>query len=83
MHGDLTPRNVLDDGPPRGLVAVDPAPCLGDAAFDAVDLVFWLADNIETITARATALAKAAGADPHRLLSWLQSVRRHVRAGDR
>jgi streptomycin 6-kinase len=70
LHGDLTPRNVLDGGPVRGLVAVDPAPCLGDAAFDAVDLVFWLADDVETIAARATTLAAAAGCDPERLLSW-------------
>jgi streptomycin 6-kinase len=70
LHGDLTPRNVLDGGPERGLVAVDPAPCLGDATFDAVDLVFWLADDVETITSRATTLATAMGADPQRLLSW-------------
>src|SRR5207249_473468 len=40
LHGDLTPSNILDGGDQRGLVAIDPAPCLGDAAFDAVDLVF-------------------------------------------
>jgi streptomycin 6-kinase len=27
---------MLDGGDKRGLVAIDPAPCLGDAAFDAV-----------------------------------------------
>lgn len=70
LHGDLTPRNVLDGGKTRGLVAVDPAACVGDAAFDAVDLVFWLADTVETISARATMLAKAIGSDPRRLLSW-------------
>jgi streptomycin 6-kinase len=30
LHGDLTPVNVLDGGKGRGLVAIDPAPCLGD-----------------------------------------------------
>jgi streptomycin 6-kinase len=35
LHGDLTPSNILDGGAERGLVAIDPAPCLGDAAFDA------------------------------------------------
>ena len=45
LHGDLTPVNVLDGGPERGLVAIDPAPCLGDPDFDAVDLVFWRADG--------------------------------------
>jgi len=40
LHGDLTPSNVLDGGAQRGLVAVDPAPCLGDdVAFEAVDLL--------------------------------------------
>jgi streptomycin 6-kinase len=43
LHGDLTPSNILDGGPERGLVAIDPAPCLGDSAFDAVDLVLWQA----------------------------------------
>jgi streptomycin 6-kinase len=37
LHGDLTRSNILDGGVRRGLVAIDPAPCLGDAAFDAVD----------------------------------------------
>jgi streptomycin 6-kinase len=39
LHGDLTPSNILDGGAGRGLVAIDPAPCLGDAAFEAVDLI--------------------------------------------
>jgi streptomycin 6-kinase len=40
LHGDLTPANVLEGGE-RGLVAIDPSPCAGDPAFDAVDLVFF------------------------------------------
>jgi len=73
LHGDLTPRNILDGGDERGLVATDPAPCLGDAAFDAVDLVFWLADDVEAITSRAATLAPAIGADPERLLAWCRA----------
>jgi streptomycin 6-kinase len=38
LHGDLTPANILDGGVARGLVAIDPAPCVGDPAFDGVDL---------------------------------------------
>ncbi|HLQ33210.1 MAG TPA: hypothetical protein VK457_11020 [Chloroflexota bacterium] len=38
-------------------VAIDPAPCLGDAAFDTVDLILWQADDRETIQARAPAVA--------------------------
>jgi streptomycin 6-kinase len=45
LHGDLTPRNILDGGAERGLVAIDPTPCVGDAAFDAVDLILWQADD--------------------------------------
>jgi streptomycin 6-kinase len=44
LHGDLHPGNVLDGGA-RGLVAIDPRPCIGDPAFDAVDWVFWGADD--------------------------------------
>jgi streptomycin 6-kinase len=70
LHGDLTPSNILDGGAGRGLVAIDPAPCLGDAAFDAVDLIFWQADDLATIEARCTRLARAAGLDAERLLAW-------------
>ena len=70
LHGDLTPSNVLDGGAERGLVAIDPAPCLGDAAFDAVDLVLWQADDLETIEARAERVAATTGADAERVLGW-------------
>jgi streptomycin 6-kinase len=70
LHGDITPVNVLDGGEERGLVAIDPAPCLGDPAFDAIDLVLWRAEDADTIAAHAAALAPAAGADPGRLLDW-------------
>ena len=39
LHGDLHPGNVLRGGDGRELVAIDPRPCLGDPAFDAVDWV--------------------------------------------
>jgi streptomycin 6-kinase len=70
LHGDLTPGNILDGGPGRGLVAIDPAPCRGDPAFDAVDLILWQADALETIQARAQRLAAAAGQDAGQLYSW-------------
>jgi streptomycin 6-kinase len=70
LHGDLTAVNVLDGGSQRGLVAVDPAPCLGDPAFDAVDLVFWRAHDADEIAARAEQLAPAIGADARRLIEW-------------
>jgi streptomycin 6-kinase len=71
LHGDLTPRNILDGGTERGLVAIDPAPCLGaDLSFDAVDLVLWQADDVDVIVARAEELAPAIDADANRLLDW-------------
>src|SRR5439155_422678 len=70
LHGDLTPVNVLDGGEQRGLVAIDPAPCLGDPAFDAIDLVLWRAEDADMIAARAERLAPAIGADAGRLLEW-------------
>jgi len=70
LHGDLTPANVLDGGEERGLVAIDPAPCLGEPAFDGIDLVLWRAEDTGTIGARAERLAPAIGAKPERLLEW-------------
>jgi len=70
LHGDLTPGNILDGGAERGLVAIDPAPCLGDAAFDAVDLILWQADDLKTVEARAERLATLTGMDAQRLLGW-------------
>jgi streptomycin 6-kinase len=70
LHGDLTPANIVDGGTRRGLVALDPAPCLGDAGFDAVDLLFWQAEDVVTIAARVTRLATAIELDADRVLDW-------------
>ena len=70
LHGDLTPSNILDGGHERGLVAIDPAPCVGDAGFDAIDLILWQADDLETIEARILQVAAATGCDGDRLLAW-------------
>lgn len=70
LHGDLTPGNILDGGAERGLVAIDPAPCLGDAAFDAVDLILWQAADLKTIGQRTLRLAASAGIDAERLFGW-------------
>jgi streptomycin 6-kinase len=50
--------------------AIDPAPCLGDAAFDAVDLLLWQAEELATIEARTQRLAAATGLDAERLFGW-------------
>ena len=70
LHGDLHPGNVLDGGEGRGLVAIDPRPCVGDAAFDAVDWVFWAVDDPGAWEPRSRALALALGLDHERLWAW-------------
>ncbi|HYU93852.1 MAG TPA: aminoglycoside phosphotransferase family protein [Actinomycetota bacterium] len=71
LHGDLTPSNILDGGAQRGLVAIDPAPCLGDdVAFEAIDLLLWQADDVDTIAARANLLAPAIGSETSHLFEW-------------
>jgi streptomycin 6-kinase len=70
LHGDFTPVNILDGGARRGLVAIDPCPTIGDPSFDAIDLLFWQAGDVDTIRRRAEVLASALGVDPTRLLDW-------------
>jgi streptomycin 6-kinase len=71
LHGDLTPSNILDGGAHRGLVAIDPSPCLGDdAAFDAIDLLLWQAEDVDTIAARASLLGPAIGAETSHVVEW-------------
>jgi streptomycin 6-kinase/predicted nucleotidyltransferase len=71
LHGDLTPSNILDGGAQRGLVAIDPAPCLGDdLGYDAIDLVLWQADDIDVVVKRTEQLAPAIDVDAGRLLDW-------------
>ncbi|ONI85197.1 aminoglycoside phosphotransferase [Saccharothrix sp. ALI-22-I] len=69
LHGDLHLGNVLDGGPSRGLVAIDPRACVGDPCFDVVDYVLDAAGR-EGVEARGTRVAKAAGLDPDRLHEW-------------
>ncbi|MEO6086574.1 MAG: aminoglycoside phosphotransferase family protein, partial [Umezawaea sp.] len=83
LHGDLHPDNVLDAGK-RGLVVIDPRPCVGDPAFDAVDFAFDGGDP----HARAEALSGVVDGD--RLLAWCRALsvfspawHRIIRPGDR
>jgi streptomycin 6-kinase len=70
LHGDLHPGNVLDGGAARGLVAIDPSPCVGDPAVDAVDWVFWAVDDPRRWKPRSRDLALALGIDHERLWAW-------------
>jgi streptomycin 6-kinase len=73
LHGDLHLRNVLDGGPSRGLVAIDPRACVGDPCFDAVDYLLDGAGR-EGVAARCAALASASGLDEGRLYAWCRAV---------
>ena len=70
LHGDLHPGNVLHGGAARGLVAIDPRPCVGDAAADAVDWVFWAVDDPSGWEPRSRELAQALGINHERLWAW-------------
>lgn len=82
LHGDLHQENVLHAGP-RGLVAIDPRPCVGDPATDAVDFAFEgpnLRDRIEALSGAV---------DGDRLFAWCQAFavflpawQRVMRSGD-
>ena len=73
LHGDLHLGNVLDGGPARGLVAIDPRACVGDPCFDAVDYALDGA-GLDGVGNRCAALAPAAGLDPDRLYAWCRAV---------
>lgn len=73
LHGDLHLGNVLDGGPARGLVAIDPRACIGDPCFDAVDYALDGAGQ-DGVANRCGALALAAGLDPDRLYAWCRAI---------
>ncbi len=73
LHGDLHLGNVLDGGPPRGLIAIDPKACIGDPCFDAVDYVVAGAGN-EGVEARCQQVAAACQLDGDRLYAWSRVV---------
>jgi streptomycin 6-kinase len=83
LHGDLHPGNVLDAGS-RGLVVIDPRPCVGDPAFDAVDFAFDGGDP-------RTRVGELSGAvDPDRVMGWCRALsvfspawQRIIHPGDR
>ncbi|MEY9215413.1 aminoglycoside resistance protein [Thermobifida halotolerans] len=70
LHGDLHPGNILEGGAGRGLVAIDPRGCLGDAAYDAVDWAVWKATSLNEIEERCMVLAAGIGVPSQRLFRW-------------
>ena len=73
VHGDLHPGNVLRGGSGRGVVAIDPRPCLGDRAFDAVDWVLASGGSVAAMQQRIDWLAlHVDGLDAERAWAWSQ-----------
>ena len=71
IHGDLHPANVLDAGPGRGAVAIDPRPGLGDPSLDAIDWMFVPMAKGGTIDDGLAALAPhVADFDAERVRAW-------------
>jgi streptomycin 6-kinase len=69
LHGDLHPGNVLDAGAARGLVAIDPRPCV-----ERPRLTLWIGcsgvDDPGAWEPRSRDLALALGVDHERLWAW-------------
>lgn len=75
LHGDLHPGNVLRGSKTRGLVAIDPRPCLGDPGFDAVDWLLADGGGEPAVQHRIQWLAgRVDGLDPDRAWAWCQAL---------
>jgi streptomycin 6-kinase len=67
LHGDFDERNILASAS-RGLVAIDPLPCVGDPAYDAGH---WAqANGRPGRRARTAAIAEALGLPVERVRGW-------------
>ncbi|WP_051298284.1 aminoglycoside phosphotransferase family protein [Arthrobacter castelli] len=74
LHGDLHPGNILRVGDGRGIVAIDPRPCIGDPAMDLVDLAMTGTTSETQIRSRCRQLAGIADPiDADRIWSWCRS----------
>ncbi|WP_191251688.1 aminoglycoside phosphotransferase family protein [Amycolatopsis oliviviridis] len=71
VHGDLHPGNVLDGGPGRGAVAIDPRPSVGDPSFDLADWVTLPMRDGGTLEDGFDAIAPhLPGFDAERVRAW-------------
>jgi streptomycin 6-kinase len=75
LHGDLHHGNVLDGGPERGWLAIDPKRLVGERGFDFANLFRDPDPEIATAPGRlarqADVVAEAAGLERARLLRWV------------
>ena len=73
VHGDLHAGNVLHGKPGRGLIAIDPRACVGEAEFDAADWVYWRVAP-DGWSERCRELAAALDLDRERLWAWAAAL---------
>jgi streptomycin 6-kinase len=75
VHGDLGLPNVLDGGPGRGLVAIDPRPCRGDRTVDAIDWAVGRTTSLAGLRERIERLgALLPDLNGDRLEQWCQAT---------
>lgn len=75
LHGDLHLSNLLQGAGGRGLVAIDPRPCRGDLAWDAIDWTLDRATSTAEIHDRTRQLCALVPAlDRDRLWRWCQAT---------
>jgi streptomycin 6-kinase len=75
VHGDLGLPNVLDGGPGRGLVAIDPRPCRGDRTVDAIDWAVGRTTSLAGLRERIERLgALVPDLNGDRLEQWCQAT---------
>ena len=73
VHGDFDERNLLWST--RGLVAIDPWPCVGDPAYDAG---YWVHGNRRPgRRARLEAIVAATGLERERVRDWAAVIGVH------
>ncbi len=75
LHGDLHHDNVLDGGPERGWLAIDPKGLIGERGFDYANMLcnpdIAVAAAPGRLERRIAIVASAAGLERERLLRWL------------
>ena len=75
VHGDLHLFNILDGGPARGLVAIDPRPSRGDRTWDAIDIALARVTSAGELDDRISRIAALVpGLNAGRLRQWCQAT---------
>ncbi|WP_249937329.1 aminoglycoside phosphotransferase family protein [Roseateles sp. DAIF2] len=74
LHGDLHHDNVLDFGPGRGWLAIDPKRVIGERSYDFANLLcnpeLPTSSDPARFQRQSAVIAQAAGLEPARLLQW-------------